>query len=186
MKFRQIKSFIVAASAAALIMSGYSSCKIDEQIDPNNPSLTAIEQDATVDELNNLVTGMLSGMRNRFDTYLDGACVIGREYYRFSGSDPRFTSDLLGKEGAVLDNNTFYTTNPWADRYRVVRNGWILRHAIDNTTAPLTESQKNGYRGFAKTIQAVELLYNLNMQYDNGIRLADAVEDPASLGPFTT
>ena len=182
MKTHHIKSILAATMLMAIIVAGFQSCKIDEQLDPNNPSLTGIEQNATVDELNNLATGMLSGMRIRFDTYLDGVCVIGREYYRFSGSDPRFTSDLLGKEGAVLDNNTFYTVNPWADRYRVVRNGWILRHAVDNTTAVLTDEEKNGYRGFAKTIQVVELLYNLNMQYENGIRID--VEEPENLGPF--
>lgn len=186
MKFNYIRSIIATTSVAAMIAVGSSSCKIDEQVDPNFPSVSAIEANATVDELNNLVSGMESGMRNRFDTYLDGVCVIGREYYRFSGSDPRFTSDLLGKASAVLDPNTFYTTNPWADRYRVVRDGWILRHAIDNTSAALTDEQKNGYRGYAKTIQALELLYNLNMQYDNGIRLVDDVEDPENLGPFTS
>ena len=107
MKFNHIKSILVATVVAAMIVSTADSCKIDEQTDPNNPSLSAIEQDATVDELNNLIVGMESGMRNRFDTYLDDVGVIGRDYYRFSGSDPRFTSDLLGKASATLDNNTF-------------------------------------------------------------------------------
>ncbi|MBK9729972.1 MAG: RagB/SusD family nutrient uptake outer membrane protein [Chitinophagaceae bacterium] len=165
-----------------MLLSGFNSCKIDDQVDPNNPSLEGIEANATVDELNNLVTGMLSGMRNRFDTYLDDMSVIGRDYYRYSGSDPRFTSDLLGKESSVLDPNTFYTTNPWADHYRIVRNGWILRHAVANTTAALTDEEKNGYLGFAKTIQAQQMLNALNMQYQNGIRVD--VEDADNPGPF--
>ena len=182
MKFNHIKSLMISTTVFIMLVAGISSCKIDEQVDPNNPSLEGIEANATVDEMNNLVSGMLSGMRNRFDTYLDDVSVIGRDYYRYSGSDPRFTSDLLGKESAVLDPNTFYTTNPWADHYRVVRNGWILRHAIENTSAALTDEQKNGYLGFAKTIQAQQMLNALNMQYQNGIRID--VEDPNNPGPF--
>ncbi len=182
MKFNHIKSHMFNTMVVVMLVAGFSSCKIDEQVDPNNPSLEGIEANATVDELNNLVTGMLSGMRNRFDTYLDDVSVIGRDYYRYSGSDPRFTSDLLGKEASVLDPNTFYTTNPWADQYRVVRNGWILRHAIANTSAALTDEEKNGYLGFAKTMQAQQMLNSLNMQYQNGIRVD--VEDPDNPGPF--
>lgn len=182
MKFTTIKTLFFSTVVAGIMVAGFNSCKIDDQIDPNNPSLEGIEANATVDELNNLVTGMLSGMRNRFDTYIDGLSVIGRDYYRFSGSDPRFTSDLLGKESATLDPNTFYTTNPWADAYRIVRNGWILRHAVANTKAALTNEEKNGYLGFAKTMQAQQMLNALNMQYQNGIRVD--VEDPDNPGPF--
>ncbi|MEO6168520.1 MAG: RagB/SusD family nutrient uptake outer membrane protein [Chitinophagales bacterium] len=182
MKFNHIKSRMFNTMIVVMLVAGFNSCKIEEQVDPNNPSLEGIEANATVDELNNLVTGMLSGMRNRFDTYLDDMSVIGRDYYRYSGSDPRFTSDLLGKESAVLDPNTFYTTNPWADHYRIVRNGWILRHAVANTSAALTAEQKNGYTGFAKTMQAQQMLNCLNMQYQNGIRID--VEDPENPGPF--
>lgn len=182
MKFTHIKSLLFNTIVVVMFVSGFNSCKIDDQVDPNNPSLQGIEANATVDELNNLVTGMLSGMRNRFDTYLDDMSVIGRDYYRYSGSDPRFTSDLLGKESSVLDPNTFYTTNPWADHYRIVRNGWILRHAIENTSAALTDEEKNGYIGFAKTLQAQQMLNMLNMQYQNGIRVD--VEDPENPGVF--
>ncbi len=107
--------------------------------------------------------------------------VIGREYYRFSASDPRFTSDLLGKGNAVLDDNTFYTTRPFQSRYRVVKNCNILLNAIQNTTPPLSNEQKNAASGFAKTFQAYQLLMVLNQQYGNGIRVD--VADPDNLGP---
>lgn len=182
MNLRNIKPYLIAASMATIMVTGFNSCTIDELVDPNNPSLEGIEADATIDELNNLVTGMEAGMRPSLDTYLDGVGIIGRDFYRFSGADPRFTADLLGKGESELDNNTFYLSNPWASRYRVVTNGWILRHAIANTTAALTDEEKNGYLGFAKTIQAYQMLLNLNMTYEGGIRLD--TEDPDNLGPF--
>lgn len=182
-KIFNTKSYITSALALVCITAGMHSCKIDELVDPNNPSIAGIEEDATIDELNNLVTGMEAGMRPFIEIYLDDCGIIGREYYRMTGSDPRFTSDLLGKGETSLDNNTFYSTNSWSGRYATVRNGWILRHAVDNTSAALTEEDKNGYKGFAKTIQAYQLLLNLNLTFDCGIRID--VEDPENLGAFT-
>lgn len=183
MRSVNIKNYIPAAAFIACMSVAFNSCKIDELVDPNNPSIESIEADASVAELNNLVTGMEAGMRPAMDAYLDDCGIVGREFYHFTGSDPRFTSDLLGKGETSIDNNTFYLVNPWSSRYRVIRNGWILLHAVDNTTADMTDEQKNGYRGFAKTIQAYQLLLNLNLTYSCGIRLD--TEDPDNLGGFT-
>ena len=113
----------------------YSSCKVEPILDPNNPGIGTISANPTKGEIQNLVTGIESGMRDNINFYLDDAGVIGREFYRFSTSDPRFTSDLLGKGTAVLDNNTFYITNPFGARYRVVKNANILIDGLTNTTS---------------------------------------------------
>ena len=96
--------------------------------------------------------------------------MIGREYYRFSSADPRFTSDLLGQAGQ-LDNNSFFTTRPWAARYAAVRNACTLIQALEATTEPLSDGEKAAARGFAQTWIAHQLLLNLNLTYDNGIRV---------------
>lgn len=168
--------------ALLVLLLGMTGCQIKEEPFPNDPTLEDITQNATLGDLNNVVAGMESGMRNRLGTYGDDVGVIGREWYRFSGSDPRFTSDLLGKGSATLDNNTFYLTNPYYERYRVVRNAYILLEAVDNTKAALTDEEKTGYRAFARTITAYQLLLNLNMMFDNGVRVD--VADPENLGPF--
>ncbi|WP_026897048.1 RagB/SusD family nutrient uptake outer membrane protein [Daejeonella oryzae] len=172
---------IVSAALCVFLTLQFSSCKIDDSINPNNPSLEGALSNATLDDLNNLVVGTESSMRNNLGTYLDDVGVVGREIYRFSGSEPRFTSDLLGAGNAVLDNNTFYTTNPWASRYRTIKNTNILISAIENTSLP-TEAQKQAYLGFANTIKAYQLLLVLNLSNDNGIRVD--VADPSNLGPF--
>jgi hypothetical protein len=158
------------------------SCNVDTILDPNNPSADGIIQNASLGEIQNLVDGTESAMRDNLNNYFDGVNVIGREYYRFSTSDPRFTSDLLGKASAVLDNNTFYTTNPFAARYRAVKNTNILIDALTNTKATITEQQRKAGIGYAKTLQAHELLMVFNEQYGNGIRVD--VKDPGNLGPF--
>src|SRR6266705_7154608 len=120
----------------------YSSCKVEPILDPNNPGLGPISANPTLGEIQNLVTGIESGMRDNMNFYFDDVGVIGREYYRVSTSDPRVTSDLLGKETAVLDNNTFYITNPFAARYRVVKNTNILIDGLSNTSANISDKQR--------------------------------------------
>lgn len=172
-------SLKVVAVAITLFLSA---CKVEPILDPNNPSTGGIVINASLSELQNLADGSESGMRESLGAYYDDLCAIGREYYRFSTSDPRFTSDLLGKSNAVLDNNTFYITNPFAARYRVIRNTNILIDALTNTKATITDAQRKAGIAYAKTIQAYQLLSVFNLLYNNGVRVD--VKDPDKLGPF--
>ncbi len=169
-----IPVFTFIAMAALL-----PSCK--KEIGSLNSPIIEDYTNASKAQLNNLVSGTESGMRNNYAMYLDVVGLIGREMYRFSQADPRYLSDLLGAGTAALDNNTFYLTNPWASRYRVVKNCNILIGSA-NSSALLTTAEKKGYLGFAKTIKAYQLLLNLNLTYTNGIRVQ--VEDPDNLGPI--
>ena len=160
-----------------IVLSG---CELDETTDPNNSSLEGVLENASVPVLNTIVTGTESGMRQSLEFYLDNVSVVGRDIFRFSSADPRYTSELLGRGTAILDNNTFYITNPWNAAYRVIKNCNTLIAAVGNTNLP-TEAQKQGYLGFANTIKAYELLLALNLTNTNGIRLE--VADPDNLGP---
>src|SRR5882672_3715795 len=82
----------------------------------NSPTVESFLANASSSELNNLVSGTESGMRSNLALYLDDVGTIGREGYRFSASEPRYVTDLLGANSAVLSNSNFYITNPWASR----------------------------------------------------------------------
>jgi hypothetical protein len=182
MKYQHKQYRHITLAGLFIIALSWSSCKVEPILDPNNPSTSGITQNASIGELQNLAVGIEAGMRNNLNTYFDAVSVVGREFYRFSTSDPRFTSDLLGKGNATLDNNTFYTTNPFSGRYRVVKNTNILMDALQNTRASITDPQRKAGIAYAKTVQAYELLMVFNMQYENGIRVD--VDDPDKLGPF--
>lgn len=179
-KMKRYKNIITIV----LILSSIMACEISDQMDPNSPSLGGVLENANSAQLNNLVFGTLSEMRTDLQIYFDNVGIIGREYYRFSGSDPRFVSDLLGQGGGALDDNAFYTTRNYFARYRAIKNANILIEAVNSTNADISEEEKNGYLGFARTIIAHELLMNLNVQYENGIRID--VEDPDNLGAFVS
>ncbi len=127
------------------------------------------------------MTGSESGMRTNMALYLDDVGTIGRENYRFSASEPRYVTDLLGADNAILSNSNFYITNTWASRYRVVKNCNTLIQAAINSTL-ITAEQRSGYIGFAQTIKAYQLLLCLNQTDSNGIRID--VSNPAALGPI--
>ncbi|MEL6989206.1 MAG: RagB/SusD family nutrient uptake outer membrane protein [Bacteroidota bacterium] len=157
-----------------------ASCTFDEQLDPNAPSANSVSSDASLNELNLLATGIEGTMRNGFETYVTASGSIARELYKFD-ADPRNTEELLGKDGAPLDNNTFYLTSTYNSRYRVVKNCNILLDALNNTNS-VSENEKNGYRGYANTVKALMFTQVLNNLGSNGIRVD--VADPNNLGPF--
>ncbi len=147
----------------------------------NSPTVESFLSDAPASDLNNLVTGSESGMRTNSALYLDDVGTIGREIYRFSASEPRYVTDLLGAGSATLSNSNFYITNTWASRYQVIKNCNTLIQAATNSTL-ISPAEKAGYTGFARTIIAFQLLLNLNLTDSNGIRLD--VSNPDALGPI--
>ena len=66
----------------------FTACEVDPIEDPNNPSAGGIVNDASLGEIQVLATGTESAMRDNLGNYYDDLNVIGREYYRFSASDP--------------------------------------------------------------------------------------------------
>jgi hypothetical protein len=174
------KYIIINMLLFALIAFTFSSCEKDYG-NLNSPTAEDFLDNASKDQLNNLVSGAESAMRIDLGLYLDDISVIGREIFRFSNSDPRYYTDLLGANNAELQNTGFYIVNVWASRYRVVKNCNLLIDAANNSTL-ISDAERKGYTGFAKTFKAYQLLLTLNLTNANGIRID--VSDPDNLGPI--
>ncbi|WP_347373809.1 RagB/SusD family nutrient uptake outer membrane protein [Aequorivita sp. Q41] len=170
----------------AFLIGTAISCEVQEFSDLNNAEIGNFEENLTREDMQDLIGGVLYSSRVRLDNYFDDNGVIGREYYRFSSADPRFTGDLLGRDGLVLDNNTFYLTGPWGSRYRTVKNANLILGFMDgqDLSVQFTPQEINATKGFLKTFIAYELLLNLNLTDENGIRLD--VADENNLGPFVS
>ena len=164
-----------------LIIISATSCDIDDLANPNGSSIQGFDADASKSALQTLVTGIEDLTRQENVFYLDVTSIVGREYYFFTGSDPRYTGEVLGRGASQLDNAGFYGTRPYLGRYRTVKTANVLIDGASNSTL-LTNEEVNGYLGFAKTFQAYELLLVANLQFENGIRID--VRDPDNLGPF--
>jgi hypothetical protein len=179
-----MKKYIYKILFFASVTTMLVSCEVEEFSDLNGPEVDAFAEVLNRGDLQDLVGGVLYSSRTRLGTYYDDCGVIGREFWRLSGSDPRFTTDLLGGGSSVLDNNTFYITGPWASRYRTVKNANLILGFLDgqDTSARFSDAEVNATKGFLKTFIAYEMLLNLNLTDEAGIRLD--VADATNLGPF--
>ncbi|WP_339845361.1 RagB/SusD family nutrient uptake outer membrane protein [uncultured Dokdonia sp.] len=164
----------------AMVIGFISACSIDEVVDPNRPSLGGVQIDANVGQLNELVVGVESSLRNGLGIETTASGTMARELYLFD-ADPRNTGDLLGKNGIALDNNSFYSTAQWNGNYRCIKNTNILIDAATNTEA-ITEEERQGYIGVAKTFAAYELIQIVKSY--NVARIDVADED--NLGPVVS
>jgi hypothetical protein len=150
--------------------------------DPNNPSVEQVLQDATKPEVQNLVSGL--EIRNR--QYAGGLIPLlgsfGREVWQFDSIDGRFITEWLGIDGnAETDPAFFGSAASYDTPYAAIQQANLLMQTLNNTDL-LSEEEKNGVRGYAKTIQAYQFLIPLLTQYQNGIRVD--VSDIQNLGPF--
>jgi hypothetical protein len=181
-----MKKYIYKILFFTSVIATLVSCNVEEFSDLNSPEVDAFAQNITRGDLQDLIGGVLYSSRVNLGTYLDDCGVLGREFWRFASSDPRFTGDLLGRENATLDNNSFYITNPWAARYRTVKNANLILGFLDSqdVSAQFSTQEVNATKGFLKTFIASELLFNLNLVDEGGIRLD--VADENNLGPFVS
>lgn len=169
-----------------LLIAGISACDFldPNQIDdPNNPSIEGVLQNATKAQLQNLVSGLEA--RHRANTAANNIqSTFGREIYPMFASDPRFVNQWIGAgEGADAENDPqfFGSAGTYTTPYRAVLQANILIESANNSDV-ITDAERNGYLGVAKTLQAFALMIPLNAQYTNGIRVD--VADVNNLGPF--
>ncbi len=154
----------------------------DNVTDPNNPSVQQVAENATKPEVQNLITGL--ELRNR--EYAGGLIPLlgsfGREVWRFDSIDGRFVTEWLGIDGdAETDPSFFGSAAAYDTPYSAILQANLILQSLENTDL-LNEEEKNGVRGYAKTIQGYQFLIPLLTQYQNGIRVD--VVDPQDLGPF--
>ena len=153
-----------------------TSCEFDEVIDQDGPSVDGVTSEASKGQLNELVVGVESTTRNGLGIEITASGTMARELYLFD-ADPRNTSDLLGKNGTPLDNNSFYSTAQWGGNYRAIKNANLLISAVNNTSS-VNDAERDGYLGYAKTMIAYELVQVLKSY--NKARVD--VSDPDNLG----
>lgn len=163
----------------AITLLGLTSCELDGGESLNGASTESISSDLSRGELPQAVSGVLSDMRVRLGTQVDVQSILGREYYYFTNSDPRFEGDVVTGN---LDDNTFYTTAPWGARYAAIKNINLALQGLENTTSDFSTEEIAATRGVLNTLKAHEFLMLSNNQASNGIRLD--ISDPDNLGPI--
>ncbi|MCU0390911.1 MAG: RagB/SusD family nutrient uptake outer membrane protein [Thermoflexibacter sp.] len=159
-----IKSFFILI-IGLLALSACS--KLEPVIDPNFPSIGSVANNASKGQLNNLAVGQVSLARNGLSTYILVVGTLGKELFNFNSTESRWMTELNGLR--PIDNSAFYNTATTGFGLPV-RQANILIASADNSNS-ITAPERSAYKGLANTFKGLAYLYQLNVQYRNGVRL---------------
>lgn len=168
----------------ALLLLGVltsAGCSFDLSTNPNSPD--PIGENPSRTELAVAANGMLIAFRNDFADFALDMGIIGREVYRFDGSDPRFTAELL--LGPLDPGSDAFGGDHWADEYAAIRGGNLIL-AVVPTAADLTAEEQSATAGYVKTIQALNYLIVLNAHTQDSIPIVTDTSVTAPPAPFQT
>lgn len=171
-----------------MLVAGLFACnpfQLEEVVDPNNPSVGSVSNNATREQIQFLITGLEDRHRAYVFNVTAAWGTFGREVWYLNGSDPRFQTDWLGQGGRTPDAAYFgfgaTGGGSYASPYQAINQAKVLIQAAENSGF-LTSNERNAVKGFAKTIQGYQFMIPANFVYQNGIRID--VADPLNPGPF--
>ncbi len=136
--------------------------------DLNNPALDDLENNPTPSGISAAATGLLIGNRVDYaeaNGYIAILGILGREAYNFDAADPRYITELL--EDQLDPGSGRFGGNFWSVPYSNVRNSNIVLNALEKVSG-MTPEEIAATRGFARTIQALDLLIVINTHDVNG------------------
>lgn len=158
--------------ALSVLVSG--ACNFDIA-DPNNPG--PIGNDPSPSQVGAAVTGIIIASRAPVGFWNLISGILGREAYRFDGSEPRYISELLH---GPLDPGDGFGGGQWAGEYTAIRSSYQLIDVIGTATA-YSASDQDAVRGFAETMQAYEFLMVVMARSQDSIPVA--VDQPLTAAP---
>lgn len=161
----------------------FTSCKLDNLPDPNNPSISSVTNNANTAQLQNLVSGLESRSKDYVSSAQNVFGTFARDVWYFNSNDSRNIQFWLGLDGRKPDGDFYGVGGIYTSPYQAIKQANVLISAVNNTSA-ITPEQKLAYTGFAKTIQGYQYLIPANSQYKNGIRID--VSNELKPGPFVS
>ena len=176
------RSSSIAAALGALALAA---CDIDVT-DLNNPGLESIAENPTRSSVTTAATGLLIGARTGWTGnagFPSEMGILGRESYVLTTDDPRFTTELL--IGPLDGGNGAFGGAHWAPRYANIRNANIVLDAVDDVAA-FSDEEKAGIKGFAKTIQALDLLIVISTRDNFGAPIDVNISPTATPAPIAS
>lgn len=176
-----MKQVYRGVTIASVLLASYA-CNHDRLLvaNYNNPTPGSISGDP-INGLQFLSTAMLAAFRTNTNQASNFG-ILGRESYNFFATDARSQQNYL--KANPLDPAGF-AVGPWAGPYTNRRNVFNFLSTVDGITTGLNAPQKDAARGFAKTVDAVEMMYLILSKHDQGA-VVDILPDPKQLAPFVS
>jgi hypothetical protein len=161
------------ATLAAVIGAG--ACKTLDEPDYFAGSINALEgNDVPVTTLNTAAQGMPILARDVQSGMVITWGEVGREGYSLDPANP----DANARRLVTLDRSI--SAGTWNSAYQVQRQGNVILAALGRAAAGMTDQQKEGIRGWVKTIQAHSLMIVAEIFDQSGaaIDVDTKVDDP--------
>jgi hypothetical protein len=163
---------ILKSSALVLLATvlATGACSFDIA-NPNSPD--PLSENPSRSAVAGAATGLLIGDRVDLADWVLDAAILGREAYRFDGSDPRFTGELL--QGPLDPGGNAFGGDHWIEPYANIRSAKALLSVV-GTSQALSAEEQSAVSGFARTIEALEFLNVVNSHTQDSIPI-DVVPD---------
>src|SRR5207245_6728644 len=136
----------------ALAALGVWACDFNIR-DPSSPGPIGTDP-SRADVADHVIGVILAARSDAADWNLD-AGILGREAYRFDGSDPRFISEFLN--GPLDPGGGAFGGDHWIEEYNAILSANQLLDVIGTATR-LTAAEQNGTRGVVETLKAYEFV----------------------------
>ena len=133
-----------------------------------------------VQSLQFLASGIVATARDNHATYVRDVGIFGREMFYFQLQDGRWITGYLRD---WKDNTSFGAGGNWGGAYANMRNIYNFNQTVSG--APISAQQKSAATGFAKTMEAWQLLMVLNTRWDLGIPV-QTMPLPTDVAPFVS
>lgn len=172
-----MKRLTFGVLAAAMMLA---SCDAPTVPNYNNPTPGGLAGDP-IAGLRLAAAGLLVQNRATYAGYISDVGIFGRESYNFFPTDARNMTHYLAQN--PLDPAGF-ASGGWAPRYTNIRNAFNFLSTVDAAGA-LSAAQKEAARGFAKTIEALELHYVIAQRHNLGA-VVEVKANPLELAPFVS
>src|SRR6266550_6776646 len=160
MRLSQLRNVVFVVAATTL-----GACKEITVPNYNNPNLEQLTNNPTANTVNTAIIGMMINLRGRVGTEASAMGILGKESYNLDQAEPR---NVLSYLQGPIEPGGFVQDLGWTDGYRNLRQGATILEAVDKV-ADFTTAQKDGIRGFVKTLMAMELLTQIRIRDTVGI-----------------
>lgn len=169
------------ASALALVLAT-GACSDINVPDYNRAGFSDLQTNPNRTLVDAAAAGMLASARIDAATRVRLTGIVGREAYYLDPNEGRYVTELV--TGAI-DPSSFAGNHNFLNPYGTIAQGNVLLTAIDKVASTeYTDAQKEGLRGFVKTVMASEYLV-IAMMHQYGVVdvNADPLAAPAPLKP---
>lgn len=147
----------------------------------NSPSAENLTGNPTLTTVSQAVVGMQALLRAFPSFEASTLGVFGKEAYILTGSEVQFVTVFLG---GPMQPGSFGQDVGWSLTYLMMRQGMIILDAVDRVG--ISEQQKEGIRGFTKTLQAMALFSQIRVRDEAGIVIDVSADADPQIAPVVS